>query len=275
MKAAWTSLALLAACVSPVDYGASPDGGGPPTADAPTPPCTPFGDNEDGDCVGDKPDQCPTVAEPMPLDTDGDGVGDACDRQPDAANSIAFFAGFGPNDKPRSWAGANWLISGGSMILAVLDGATGSATPTDAADELSGPLLAVADLRLTAGADAEASLSIDQGSECFVQTSPDGTTFVLGIRPPGQSAITVDLPAIPEDGERFTLALEHTVGEAGTEIRCTYERRGGDTATVGHPAAHDGRGRLRLAARNARALVDSLIAYRLVYDRGADIGEVD
>jgi hypothetical protein len=255
---------VTAACVAPVDYG--------------DPRCVYGGHDEDGDCIWDKYDLCPTVPDLDQLNTtDNDAVGDACDPQLDEDNEALFYLGFGADDGPWPSDGDSWNPHAGALEVDRL-GLSGAAYQPN---QLQVPLLTIAKVRIDyAGPEGEVSLSTgylaDQGAghECFVGNAPD-QPGVLGWGPLNDgrrddlqsTTVALDAP-MADQGRLFELTVEHgytRLGGVPAGTRCGYAPDGDDATVFAHDGNRPGPGALRLGVRDARVRVESVIVYSMVY----------
>jgi hypothetical protein len=236
------STAVLAACVSPIDYGVSdvdPD----PTS---------LEHDEDGDGIRDAEDGCPTI--PVGAgDADGDGVDDECDPQPGAPNRVAYFEAFGTTaEEWASESGPAWTV-----IDDALEATGGSARTRSAID---GPVQVVATITI-AEAAAEPEISASAGydpdrataDECYLTS-----TLLINAHSADDVRDELSSQSAPVDG----LAAGKTIALASQHGRDTIECRFA-TTTVPRSTTSPPRGMLRVSARNATIRVHNVIAYRL------------
>lgn len=285
MKALWMTVAGLstaAACVAPVDYGeATPDPGSDAAVDVDAslvfPACVGGGHDEDGDCVWDKFDLCPMVAESVQGgDRDLDGVGNACDPNDFVATRQFAFDAFDRED--TSWisdGSATWDIRGDALTVDLLGGSGG----TSREGGVISPIRVVAEIEVEArGEGAQVSMFVEyspqhrRGSECYIISSRDGLTGQLGWtrvdddRRDDFLSVVRDMPSpMLGAGQRFTLTFDHGLAYGDqdfTGTRCTYAS-GGRSVTVADDDVPARNGQLRFAARDVRLRVLWVVVYRV------------
>ena len=275
--------AALAACISPVDYGAPPaaiDAPDSPGIIDARPDALLANHDEDADGVDDLLDLCPTVySDSLHLDDDHDGVGNDCDPQHGPPNAIVLFATFSATDRTWTADGAvPWELVDDTLETTALALSAGVTSP----QTVSGPVHVTASfLVMERTGNGEVSLSDDYnsgaalGSECYVAqtaTQSGGALSTVptydGTRQDAETR-TVGFPSLrllPGEQLQLTAQTDRSVATGTpTDQRCSASVSNDKVAIARAHGPAANATHLRIATRNVRVRVYHVIAYSLFY----------